>query len=58
MDTSTPKIPTSGGSYERQGDGSLKLVHATQPAPPPVNRKSPDDPHLEAAVPADTEAAS
>jgi hypothetical protein len=33
MDKPTPEIPTSGGSYEVQGDGTLKPVHATQPAP-------------------------
>ena len=33
MDTPTPEIPTTGGSYELQPDGSLKLLHGTQPAP-------------------------
>ena len=44
-----PEIPSAGGSYERQGDGTLKKAHATEPAPAPVNRQTPDDPHPEAA---------
>ena len=51
MDTK-PEIPATGGSYERQGDGTLKLVHRTEPAPAAVNRASPDDPHPEQPQPA------
>lgn len=47
-----PKIPTEGGSYTRQDDGSLELVNQTEPAPAPENRKSPDDPHPEPETPA------
>ena len=41
----TPKHPTEGGSYMRTGSGELEKVHATEPAPAPVNRVTPDDPH-------------
>lgn len=44
MDT---KYPTEGGSYIRQDDGSLKKIEGTEPAPAPVNRASPEDPHPE-----------
>lgn len=30
----SPALPTSGGSYVRQGDGSLKPAPAAKPAPP------------------------
>ena len=49
MDSS--KIPTEGGSYVRQDDGTLKKAQGTEPAPPPVNRASPDEPHPDPAAP-------
>jgi hypothetical protein len=46
-------IPARGGSYTRQHDGTLKPVHATEPARPPVNRTSPDDSPSTPPAPAD-----
>lgn len=42
--------PQAGGSYIRQGDGSLELQHATKPAPLDVAREP--KPAEEAAAPA------
>jgi hypothetical protein len=39
-----PELPKTGGSYERQDDGSLTLLHATQPAPPPSAPAAGDQP--------------
>lgn len=49
MDTS--EHPTEGGTYTRDKGGALEKVSATKPAPPPVNRASPDDPHPEPETP-------
>ncbi|MGC9368709.1 MAG: hypothetical protein ACP5DX_04120 [Paracoccaceae bacterium] len=32
--TGKPELPSGGGSYVRNKDGSLKQVEATKPAPP------------------------
>ncbi|MCX7360931.1 MAG: hypothetical protein NTV97_03480 [Alphaproteobacteria bacterium] len=42
-----PTPPTAGGSYIRKPDGTLDMVHRTEPAAEPVNRASPADPHPE-----------
>lgn len=49
-----PTHPTTGGSFIRQDSGELKQVEATQSAPEPVNRASPQDPHPEPAAPSET----
>lgn len=47
---SRPPMPSDGGSYRRQGDGSLELVERT--APPKPGSAGPDTAETEApAVP-------